>query len=54
MRSNLLEEDLHHHQTVTTVSESVITWTNRLHYCLSSFNQIPRLEEGLRHLRPEP
>ena len=55
MRLNLLEEDLHYRfeVSVTTVSESFITWTDRLHYCLSSFDQIPGLEEGLRHLRPE-
>ena len=55
MRLNLLEEDLQYRFEVsgTTVSESFITWTDRLHYCLSSFDQIPGLEEGLRHLRPE-
>ena len=55
MRLNLPEEDLHYRfeVSVTTVSESFITWTDRLHYCLSSFDQIPGLEEGLRHLRPE-
>ena len=52
---NLLEEDLHYRfeVSITTVSELFITWTDRLHYCLSSFDQIPWLEEGLRHLRPE-
>ena len=55
MRLNSLEEDLHYRfeVSVTTVSESFITWTDRLHCCLSSFDQIPGLEEGLRHLRLE-
>ena len=55
MHLNLLQEDLHYRfeVSVTTISESFITWTSRLRCCLSSFDQIPGLEEGLRHLRPE-
>ena len=50
-----MEEDLHFKFEIpqTTVSEIFITWTDRLHYCLSSFDQIPGLEEGLRNLLPE-
>ena len=52
---DVLEEDLHFRFKIpqTTVSEIFITWTDRLHYCLSSFDQIPVLEEGLRNLLPE-
>ena len=55
LRLDLLEEDLHFRFEIpqTTVSEIFITWTDRLHYCLSSFDQIPGLEEGLRNLLPE-
>ena len=55
LRLDLLEEDLHFRFEMpqTTVSEIFITWTDRLHYCLSSFDQIPGLEEGLRNLLPE-
>ena len=46
MRSNLPEEDLHNHQTVITVSESFITWTNRLHYCLALSIKFPDLKKA--------
>ena len=55
MRLSLPEEDLRYRfeVSVTTASESFITWTDRLDYCLSSFDQIFGLEEGLRHLHAE-
>ena len=56
LRLDLLEEDLHLRFEIpqtTDVSEIFITWTDRLHYCLSSFDQIPGPEEGLRNLLSE-
>ena len=52
---NLLEEDLHHRFQISTlsVSEIFLTWIDRLHYCLQSFDDIPGLTEGLQSLLPE-
>ena len=51
----MLEEDFQFRFEIPqiTVSEIFITWTDRLHYCLNSFDQIPGPEEGLRNLLPE-
>ena len=46
MRLSLPEEDLHYRFEVSVT-------TDRLDYCLSSFDQIFGLEEGLRHLHAE-
>ena len=55
LRLDLLETDLHHRYDipVTTVSEIFITWIDRLDYCLQYLDEIPGLEDGLRHLLPE-
>ena len=55
LRLDLLEADLHFRFEIpqTTVSEIFIAWADRLPYCLSSFDQIPGLEEVLRNLLPK-
>ena len=55
LRRNLAEMDLHYRFGISTksVSETFLTWLDRLDYCLGSLDQIPGLDEGLSQLLPE-